>query len=189
MREAFDKGAAADVTIACAIAALACAEGPMRKLRLDPIGSGIDDKAFQARHENEFAKYLKLTLGKTMGEMNKFLASWLSHAIDLTVHRAPQLATLLHPGKEDERGTRLLVEQINEKQMLDALRKHFDAADYFNSVSKGLVEDAVSEALGKEHFDRVAKMKSGEAKEYAIKHVGKTGWVPPQMRLGKAVRS
>ena len=32
-------------------------------------------------------------------------------------------------------------------------------------------------------------MKSGEAKEYAIKHVGKTGWVPPQMRLGKAVLS
>jgi ParB family transcriptional regulator, chromosome partitioning protein len=188
VREAFSKGAATDVAVACVIAVLACSKTQMSKLRFT-----IDNET-ASRHSSEFATCIKMMLRKTNKQRADlratWLSNWLSQAIDLTVHHAPQLAVMLHPGSGDDQGARLLVEQINPARMAEALRKHFDAADYFASVSRDLVEQAVEEALGKDHAERVCALKTAAlAKAYAIKHVGKTGWVPPQMRLGKAVLS
>ena len=112
------------------------------------------------------------------------LALWVARSIDLTVHRAEHLLALLHPGKDDKKDCRVLVEQINEKHLTNATTRHFDAADYFASISKDLIVEAVAESMGKEHAAKAAKMNAGEAREYAIKNI--KGWAPHSMRLGKA---
>ena len=50
-------------------------------------------------------------------------------------------------------------------------------------VMSSTLLEAVQDALGKEHAAKVAKMKAGDAKAYAIKHVPKTGWVPEALRI------
>lgn len=169
-----DGGLKGDDIVSFAVAALACADGPF-KLRIDTIGA--------ERHGNAFAKYYKLARGKAPKERLALLALWLAQSIDLTAHKAQDLVSLLHPGKDDDRDARLLVENIDQAVVIRAARKSFDAADYFASVSKDLILEAVQDALGKEHADRVAKMRAAEAREYAIKHMPKTGWVPEAMRI------
>lgn len=173
-REAFADGVGTERLIALSVAALACHSGPTR------LRFGTD--AEEGRHDNDFVKYFKLALSKTPKQRFDMVAQWLAQSIDLTSHQADRLVLMLHPGKDDDRGARVMVEQINEKVWLTAARKHFDAADYFASVNKELIFQAVDEALGKEHSARVAKMKAGEAREYAIKHVPKT-WLPETFRL------
>lgn len=178
VREAFAAGITGNDAIAFTIAALACGESPSRI----SLGTECDDD----RHENEFVKYYKLAAGKPMGERCDMLALWLSKSIDLTCHSSEDYVKILHPDKGDDRSTRVLVEQIQEREMKDSAIKLFDSADYFASVNKALIVEAVHEALGKEHSARVEKMKAEEARKYAIAHVPKTGWVPQSMRLGKA---
>lgn len=176
VREAFAAGVSADDAVSFTIAALACSDGPTSLLRV----VGDDD---DGRHDNDFVKYYRLARGKPTAERFKLLASWLARTIDMTSHQAPHLVSLLHPGKEDDRGALVLVEQINPREMTKAAVKHFDLGDYLSSVSKDLVVEAVRDALGKEHAERVAKMKAGDAKAYAAKHMSKTGWVPETFRL------
>lgn len=184
VREAFVAGLEADDVVSFTVAALACEEAPTTLSMGRHRGVGVYDPDAEETRDNDFAKYYKLARGKTAKERVLLLATWVAASIELGVHRADQLVALLHPGKDEPKGARILVEQLHSGVMLAAMVKHFDAADYFGSVSKELIVEAVGEACGKEQAAAVAKMKSGEAKAYAIKNVGKkTAWLPKALRI------
>jgi len=95
--------------------------------------------------------------------------------------RSEHLASALHPGKENDRGILALVEALPKLEFETAMLEQFDAADYFASVGKELIVQAVRETMGKDHAAKVAKMKASEARDFAAKNI--KGWVPPQLRL------
>ncbi len=104
------------------------------------------------------------------------LASIAARALDFQVHRADD------PPLADD-GIAALCKALNAKALGKALRSHFDAKDYFESVSKELIYQAVDEAIGKDDVSaKVAKMKKPDAVKFALENVPKTGWLPPQLR-------
>lgn len=164
------------------IAAFACDEEAPTVVKIGR-DRNWNDETNDDRLDNDFTKYYKLALSKTPMQRAALLASWLARTVELGVHRADQLMATLHPGKGDKGHARTLVAQIDAGILNDALVKHFDAKDYFGSVSKELIVDAVREALGKKDADNVAKMKSAEARAFAIAHVPKTKWLPEALKL------
>ncbi len=156
-----------------AIAMLASGSGPS-KIRLGTEKDGD-------RHGNDFVKYLHLAMKKSQSEAYQLLAMWVAQSVDLTAHRSEHLACALHPGKENDLGTLALVEALPKLEFETEMLEQFDAADYFASVGKELIVQAVRETMGKEHADKVAKMKASEARDFAAKNI--KGWVPPQLRL------
>jgi ParB family chromosome partitioning protein len=175
LAEAFQKLGSTEV-MAFTIAALACDGSPLN-IKLVPNTEKVDT------FENDFARYYKLAAGKTWREQFAMLATWVAASIDARAHSSTEFVKLLHPDKDGDKSVRTLANAIGEKALLAAVQKTFDAADYFNSVGKGLVEDAVKEALGKDHLERVSKMTAADAKAYATKHIRPTGWVPASLRL------
>lgn len=167
-----------DDGICLAIAALACTTGAL-DLRV-----GNDAETWEARDKNDFVKYFDLARSQgTLSARIDLLMRWLSPAINFTRNDGGSLQELLHPkGKDADRAPRAIVGLLDESDYAKAIRKHFDAEDYFKSVSLALIVDAVTEALGKEHGTSVAKMKKGAAVKFAIANV--KGWVPPALRIG-----
>jgi ParB/RepB/Spo0J family partition protein len=180
VRHAFSEGGVRnDDIMSFAIATLACADGPFKV-----TVHTADHHSNMDRQDNDFVKYFRLARSKSHIERCEMLGTWLANAIDMNTASGKYLMATLHPDKDDDKFSRVLVEAIAEPVMKKAMLKQFDVEDYFNSVSKELIVEAVTEALGKEHAARVSKMKAGEAAEYAIKNI--KGWVPQILRLGKA---
>lgn len=182
VREAMPHGITGEDCEALAIAVLAAESELTPHLSLRRLGYDADDP----RSSNELGKYLKLASSKSIGEKRELLMRWLSLAVDLVCHDGGSLNALLHPDSKQDSSVRSAVNLIDEKKFTAAMRKHFDAKDYFASISKALVVDAVKEAMGKDHAGKVAKMKTADAQKFAIAHVVKTGWLPPALRWGKA---
>ena len=173
VREAFVSLSGGDV-VCLAVAALAAADSPM-KIKIEGNSSNAD-----------FSDYYKIAESKSPGERLALLAFWLSKSVNLTCHSADDMVRLLQPakrGSDHDADPALIVSCLSAAEFKKSVIKHFDAKDYFSSVSKSMIEDAVREALGDDHADRVAKMKAGEARAYATQHItAKTGWVPACMR-------
>lgn len=175
--DAMPNGITGEDAEALAIAVLAARNDATPSLTLRARSYNEDDP----REDNEFGKYLKLAQRKSIGEKRELLMRWIAVAVDLTSNSAEDFVKILHPGKGEHSDVRLVAELINEKMLRAAAIKHFDAKDYFASVSKPLIVEAVRETLGKEHAERVAKMKSAEAAKYATTHV--KNWLPQSLRL------
>lgn len=162
------------LTIRFAIATLAAAgDGPMR-LRMSGMAEAKPD-------EYDFAKYYKLASGKKPAELPAMLAAWLVKALDFQAHSADRLPLA---GK-NECGA-LVLNEINGEELNAAMRRHFDPADYFASVNKELIAQAVNEAMNKKGEndlpDKIMKMTKANAVSFAVAHVAKTKWLPPEMR-------
>lgn len=159
-----------------AITAMAC-DGGMR-------GAGGDSPAkisvggmpdLGDDQDREFAKYWKLTSGKTVPELLKMLATWTARSLDMRCHSAQSLPL---SGDDDDDPARLLLNVLPAKTMNAALRQHFDAADYFRSVSAQIVMDALSEMS----VLPPSAGKKAHLVEAAIIAQGKTGWLPRELR-------
>jgi ParB family transcriptional regulator, chromosome partitioning protein len=85
-----------------------------------------------------------------------------------------------HPLKN--RAFQSLVDRLKPADVQREIAACFDAEDYFGSIGIALVADAVREAMGSEHADKVRKMKKSAAVQFAVEHVVKAGWLPPQLR-------
>jgi hypothetical protein len=180
VRDALPGGIKSSDAVALAIAVLACRNDATPHVRLSPYEHGEES---DGRSENQFAKYLKLAAGKPHREQCELLLTWIAKAVDLTARDGGRLNAILHPAKDGDQAAALIARSIDEKKLKAAMVKQFDAADYFASVSKEMIWQAVDEALGADHSARVAKMKAAEAREYATKHVPKTGWLPEPLRV------
>lgn len=78
---------------------------------------------------------------------------------------------------------RALALAIDGKKMTAATREKWDAKDFFNSVSRSTIVEAVREAMGDDHAGKVAKMGKADAVKFAIVNVGKGKWLPKQLRV------
>lgn len=172
------KNIASTDALSIAIAVLACENEATPHLKLAHFN--YDDKDGDGRDENEFGKYFKLADSKSTAERTDLLMTWVAKAVDLTAHDGGELTAFLSPGKDDDKAAREIVECINEGAYTRAALKAFDAADYFASVNKELLAEAVTEALGKEHGAKVAKMGKAEAVKFATANV--KDWLPPALR-------
>lgn len=79
--------------------------------------------------------------------------------------------------------TAALVNALDGPKMRIAIRKAWDAADYFGNVSADIRVNAVRESLGEDRAREVGKMKKDQATKWCTTNVPPTGWVPPQLRV------
>lgn len=79
--------------------------------------------------------------------------------------------------------TAAVVNALDGPSMLTAIRKAWDAADYFGNVSADIRVTAVREALGEDRAREVSKMKKDAAVKWCTTNVPGTGWLPPQLRV------
>ncbi|WP_051052575.1 ParB/RepB/Spo0J family partition protein [Bradyrhizobium liaoningense] len=74
------------------------------------------------------------------------------------------------------------------RQVLDAnvfnaaIAKRFDAEDYFSSAPKGFVLKAIAEAINQDEARKIAGKTKPEIWKFALANVGKTGWLPKELR-------
>jgi ParB family chromosome partitioning protein len=132
-------------------------------------------RATTFRKPTAFEGVFTAMLGKTPAELQVALAEVAAAALDFQTHNATR------PALQDK-GVAALCNALKATALNKAIRETFDAKDYFDAVSKGLVVVAVRETMGDDHAAKVAKMPKGEAAKFAVANVPKTGWLPPQMR-------
>ncbi len=71
---------------------------------------------------------------------------------------------------------------ITPKVLNTALRKRFDAEDYFRSAPKPLCLAAVTEAVGADDARKLAGKTKAEIAKWCVANVCKTGWLPAELR-------
>jgi ParB family chromosome partitioning protein len=68
------------------------------------------------------------------------------------------------------------------KEMVAAMRKVFDAEDYFNSVPKAICLAAITEAINSDEARKIGGKPKADIAKFAIANVPKTGWLPRELR-------
>ncbi|MCP1832808.1 hypothetical protein [Bradyrhizobium sp. USDA 4545] len=63
-----------------------------------------------------------------------------------------------------------------------AIAKHFDATDYFSNAPKPLVVKAIAETINPDEARKAAAGSKAELAKFAIANVGKSGWLPKELR-------
>lgn len=81
-----------------------------------------------------------------------------------------------------DKGIAALVNATKASAFRKAIAEKFDAKDYFASSNKATCLKAVEEALGKDHVKKIASWSKPDVAKYALTNVGKTKWLPPQLR-------
>jgi hypothetical protein len=76
-----------------------------------------------------------------------------------------------------------IADALDGKKLTAAIHEAFDAQDYFDSVPKPTIEDAVREAMGDDHAKSIARMDKATAAKFAATHLPKTKWLPKQLRV------
>lgn len=64
----------------------------------------------------------------------------------------------------------------------NAILKRFDASDYFGNAPKPVLLKAIAEAINPEEARKVANKKKADLGKFALANLGKTAWVPKEMR-------
>lgn len=108
-------------------------------------------------------------------DLMRVAAGIAGQAVDIQCYNAEFGPFRLHGADE-------LAAAIEPDIMADALRQHFDPADYFGSVPKAISVEAIREAMGDEHAQSAAKLKKAELFDFAVANVPPTGWLPPELR-------
>lgn len=75
-----------------------------------------------------------------------------------------------------------LASTITPKVMNAALRKAFDAKGYFEGCGKAFCLAAITEAINADEARKISKGKRGEIAKFALANVGKTPWLPKELR-------
>jgi ParB family chromosome partitioning protein len=75
-----------------------------------------------------------------------------------------------------------IAEAITPKVMNAALRKAFDPKGYFEGCGKAFCLAAITEAVNADEARKISKGKRGEIAKFALANVGKTPWLPKELR-------
>lgn len=170
------KGATA---LALAVSMLACKSEATPHLRLSPFADGVD----AARETNEFTKYFKALAMKPVPELISMLMIWCGRAIDVHGNTGSWLASLLRPGDGDSLDVKLIASLVDEKRYTAEALKVFDADDYFASVSRSMIIEALVEMDKKTPAKNLGAIKKDELVKCAVSLAKKTKWLPLGMRL------
>lgn len=154
------------------IAALASeGEGPVR---ISGRGlAGLDDDSDVEPYA--FDKYLALTERKSPGQLLEQLAVHVAQAIDLRCHSASSMPLTGESAEED----RALLESIEPDDLNEALRKHFDAEDYFKSVATSMSLAAIKQMGG---IAPAKGSKKAVCAAMATTMAKAQGWLPIELR-------
>lgn len=157
-----------------AIAAMASTYGSPAQIKIDGMYGLVDDD-----RDYEFEKYLKLTEGKGQPALLAMLAEWTARSLDMQCHAATQLPLSGKDADDDEdaTGAAMLLNRLPATALNAALRKHFDAADYFKNVPAEIVKDAITE-MGLKPL----ASKKAELVEVAVAKQKSCGWLPRELR-------
>jgi len=158
------------LALTIAVAALISYETGV-KLRND--GFGAREIEYDEEFDAAFTRIGKMAPKEQMALFAKLVGG----AFDFRNYNASRDAF----NEEDAAST--ICNAIDPKRMNAALREVFDPKDYFGGISKAIIAQAVTEAMGKDHGAKVLKMKTGEAAAFAIANVPKTKWLPEQLRV------
>lgn len=165
---------ATDPDLALAAIVAGFASGRVVKVQhtgFDPKRPNYNVARGNAKFETEFAELRK----ESRDGLLKILASIVGDALDMTVTHASR------PPLKDK-GAALLCDAIPAPPMNDMLRAQFDAKDYFGSVAKPLILEAVTEAINEDEARRIQNKPKAEIVKFAVANVPKTGWLPKELR-------
>ncbi|TJV51136.1 MAG: ParB/RepB/Spo0J family partition protein [Mesorhizobium sp.] len=140
-----------------------------------PIRARTDGMGGRGAEEREgFGSAFGRLMAMSDSELMVVAAGIAARAVDVRVPHAgvkPFNAT-----------TSTLAAAIEPSFMAAAMREHWDASDYFNSVAKSFVITAIREAINEDEARKADKLKKKELVEFAVKNVPPTGWLPPELR-------
>lgn len=157
-----------------AIAAIASGSAPAR-IEIH----GMPELDGEGRFDNDFDKYFALTAKKAQDELLKMLAIWVAKSLNMTCGH-PSSLPLTGEGVE---GEALVLNSLNPKTLNAALRKRFDAKDYFESVNKELCLKAIEEAMPAITVNKT--LPKAKIAAIAVANVPKTGWLPAELRTAR----
>lgn len=168
----------ASLSLCVAIAALACDDNPTDVHVTGDEGwrGGEKWRDVDDRGANEFAKYLDLAVGKAPTDRVIMLAHWVAQTVNVVAQTADNL-----PLAETDSNAAALLKAMEPAAINAALRKRFDAKDYFASMSADAAKAALVE------MDKAVLVPFGAKKaqiaESAAAAAINTGWLPPAMRI------
>lgn len=161
--------------IALAASVLACRSEATPRLSL-----GTEPDVL--REQNDLPKYFKALSKKTMPELTLMLMWWIGQSIDLYGNSGACLAGLLRPegGSVD---TKFIASLLPPSTFTAEAVKRFDADDYFASVSRSMIVEALVEMDKKTIVKELSAVKKDELVKTAVAQAKKTKWLPLAMRL------
>lgn len=142
-------------------------------VKLQNNGFGTREMDYDEEFGAAFKRIAKMTPKEQMAMFSKLIGA----SLDFQTHNAE------HDPMVDGDGAATICNAIDAKRMNASLRETFDPKEYFGGVSKAIIAQAVTEAMGKDHGVKVLKMKTGEAAAFAIANVPKMKWLPEQLRV------
>src|SRR5262249_32681272 len=126
----------------------------------------------QPKFDATLASALKMTTAQQIEALTKIVADNIK-----LVQSYMKEPVLTHPDR------RALAEAIDGKALTAATREKWDAKDFFTSVSRSTIVEAVREAMGDDHARKVAAMGKADAAKFATGNLPKLKWLPKQLRV------
>jgi ParB family chromosome partitioning protein len=140
------------------------------------VGNGSTAYVPPKKAEADFAQVFAGARKSSTEAIIVMLTKIAAEALSIQIHSAQAKSPI------DDAGLQALTAAMDAKFLNNAIKKAFDAKDYFSSVNLQVCVDAVRAGMGDEHAAKVAKMKKADAAKFAAANVPGTGWLPKQLR-------
>lgn len=164
------------------------------KIKPEPVAA---KKAAKAKGAGVGAK-AEAGLSKALRERLEVQLAWATqdailadkHPTELAALNAKVVAGLIEPQrpwgmpKTLQKAVGKIRDAVTPKVMLEALRKRFDAEDYFKSAPVALCLAAVTEACGADEARKLTGKKRADLAKWCVANVAKKGWLPVELRTG-----
>ena len=144
-------------------------------VKITHAGAGSDEALDKGK--KSFAEALAITRKLSNTQLLNKLSVWAGAALRFDAHSASDL-----PFEDEGTDGAALLDALPPRVINDALRKAWNAEDYFDSVSKAHCLAAIAEAVSPEAARSVQGKPKGDIAKFALANVRKTKWLPPQMR-------
>lgn len=135
-------------------------------------------QALKQRLRLQMLKATKAALVADLGQPGRSLAGLLAGIVaeQIDVNRPYGMPSAV------ERNLTAIRNAITPKVMNEHQRKAFDASDYFSSAPKAFNLRAIAEAINADESRKIAGKKKAEIARFALQNVGKSGWLPQELR-------
>jgi ParB family chromosome partitioning protein len=141
---------------------------------IDANVNGLRIKQGGAGGKGSFLSIFEGLLTAKLDAVQLQLAALAARAIDLQERggKSPMAS----------KATAALCNALDGAAMIAAIRKRWDAKDYFANVAGALRMKAAVDALGDDTARALSKLKKDEAVKWCVTNIPPTGWLPPELR-------
>jgi ParB family chromosome partitioning protein len=134
----------------------------------------IDVSQDRYRHKQSFAAVFETTAKLKPAEQLAALAQRASLLVNMNVSHSDR-------GPLRDAGSSALCEALGAP-LYAALKKHFDAKDYFSSVNEHICRQKLKEMFGSAYQAKWDTEKKAPLEKIAVTKAKETGWLPPELR-------